>query len=147
MGSCYKSHAKLNHFGGNQKVFGVPEIIIHLRPVNQNSNFKMKKIITFVAVSAMVSLAACGGGEDEAKRKADSTKAADSVAAAEAAAKAKADSTRMADSMKAVHDKWVADSTHQADSTEEANKKKGTPKPKTPKPADQPKVGGTRGGK
>lgn len=111
-----------------------------MRPVNQNSNFKMKKIITFLAVSAMVSLAACGNGEEEAKRKADSTKAADSTASAnaEAEAKRKADSTHMADSLRA---KYVADSTHMADSTAKANEKKGgSPKPKPAPGPEQPKI-------
>lgn len=111
----------------------------------------MKKIITFVAVSAMVALASCGGGEDEAKRIADSTKNADSVAKAEAMAKAKADSTHMADSLKGVHDKWVMDSTHMADSAAAADKSK----PKSTKPKtttttpEQPKAkpGGRPGAK
>lgn len=102
----------------------------------------MKKIITFVAVSAMVSLAACGGdAEAEAKRKADSTHAADSIAAAEAAIKAKADSTRMADSMAQVEVQRKADSARIADSIAEANKKPGKPKTQTPKTPEGPKIG------
>jgi hypothetical protein len=88
----------------------------------------MKKVLSFVAVSAMLSLAACGGGEDEAKRKADSTKAADSVAAVEAAAKAKADSTRMADSVAALEVARKADSARVADSMANAKPTGGKPK-------------------
>ncbi len=107
----------------------------------------MKKIFSFVAVSAMVALVSCGpDAEAEAKRIADSTRAADSIAAIEMAAKAQADSTRMADSMAAVRVKWVADSTRIADSTEAANKGKGGTKPKAPKNPETPKVGGTRPG-
>lgn len=117
-------------------------------PVNQNSNYKMKKIFTFVAASAMLALVSCGpDAEAEAKRIADSTRAADSIAAIEMAAQAKADSTRMADSMAAVRVKWVADSTRVADSTAEADKKKGGgSKPKAPKNPETPKVGGSRPG-
>lgn len=88
----------------------------------------MKKVLSLVAVSAMLTLAACGGGEDEAKRKADSTKAADSVAAVEAAAKAKADSTRMADSMANVEMARKADSARVADSIANAKPTGGKPK-------------------
>ena len=104
------------------------EKYLPLPPVNQKTKNKMKKVLSLVAVSAMLSLAACGGGEDEAKRKADSTKAADSVAAVEAAAKAKADSARMADSMANVEMARKADSARVADSIAAAGKKGGKPK-------------------
>jgi len=125
-----------------QIIFANPKIILPLPPVNQNYQFKMKKIITFVAVSAMVSLASCGGGVDEAAAKADSTRKADSVAAVEAAAKAKADSARGADSVAGLELQRKADSAKQADSIAAAAPKGGG-KPKTPKaPAgpEQPKV-------
>lgn len=108
----------------------------------------MKKIFSFVAVSAMVALVACGpSAEDEAKRIADSTRKADSIAAIAAAEAARLDSIHDADSMKAAHDLWVADSTRKADSAAEADKKKGGgTKPKAPKNPETPKVGGTRPG-
>jgi len=101
----------------------------------------MKKIITFVAVSAMVSLVACGG-EDEAQRKADSARKADSVAAIEAEAKRKADSAHMADSLAGVETQRKLDSARIADSIAEANKKpSGGGKPKPPKTPEGPKIG------
>lgn len=107
----------------------------------------MKKIFTFVAVSAMVALVSCGpSAEDEAKRIADSTRKADSVAAVEMAVKKTADSIRMVDSLAAVEVQRKADSARIADSIAEANKKPsggGKPKPKNP---ETPKVGGTRPG-
>ncbi len=107
----------------------------------------MKKIITFVAVSAMVSFAACGGGEDEAARKADSTRKADSVAAIEAAAKAKADSTRGADSLAGLELQRKADSTRVADSIAALPKGGGKPKPKAPAGPEQPKIKPNGGGR
>lgn len=107
----------------------------------------MKKIFTFVAVSAMVALVSCGpSAEDEAKRIADSTRVADSTAAVAAEAQRKVDSARVADSLAAVEVQRKADSARIADSIAEANKKPsggGKPKPKNP---ETPKVGGTRPG-
>jgi hypothetical protein len=130
-----------------QNVFADRKIILHLRPVNQTLNLKMKKIITFVAVSAMVSLVACGG-DDAEKRKADSIREADSLAKIAAAEQAKADSLRAVFVADSTRQAWVADSTRKADSAAEAekNKPKGGGKPKTPKNPETPKVGGTRPG-
>lgn len=124
---------KTKPFNAKSKVFVVQENILHLPPVNQNSNHKMKKIITFVAVSAMVALTSCGGGEDEAARKADSTHDADSVAAAEKEAQRVSDSAHGADSIKGAIEQWRMDSAHDADSI--AAIKPG----KAPKPVDPPK--------
>ncbi|MCE2772627.1 MAG: hypothetical protein LW750_04200 [Bacteroidetes bacterium] len=109
----------------------------------------MKKVLSFVAIAAMVSLAACGNDEAEKKRIADSTAAAN---AADSTAKAN-DAKRIADSTTAAN---VADSTAKAaeaqriaDSTAAANEKKGGSKPKPKAPVvnpEKPKVGATRGG-
>lgn len=106
----------------------------------------MKKMFSFVAVSAMVALVSCGpDAEAEAKRIADSTAAADSVAAAVAHVQWVADSTHDADSVKGAYVAWQADSMHDADSAAAAAPKGG--KPKTPpKNPETPKVGGTRPG-
>jgi folylpolyglutamate synthase/dihydropteroate synthase len=91
----------------------------------------MKKVLSFVAIAAMTAfVVSCGN--DDAQRKADSTKQADSLHAIEVANQAKMDSAHNADSTKAAADaakaKRVADSTHMADSLA---KVKGKPKPKT----------------
>jgi hypothetical protein len=117
--SLCKSHAKVHFSRNSPKSFAVLKIYLPLPPVNQKTKNKMKKVLSLVAVSAMLSLAACGGGEDEAKRKADSTKAA---------AKAKADSTRMADSMANVEMARKADSARVADSIANAKPTGGKPK-------------------
>lgn len=90
----------------------------------------MKKFLSFAAIAALTTFAAsCGNGEDEAKRKADSTHNADSLAQIET--QRKADSTHMADSVNnaaaAAEAKRVSDSTHMADSLA-ATKKGGKPK-------------------
>ncbi|GAB4134814.1 MAG: hypothetical protein Fur0041_08420 [Bacteroidia bacterium] len=108
----------------------------------------MKKVLSFVAISAMIALAACGNDEAEKKRIADSTaaaNAADSAAKAEAAkhiADSTAEANRVDSTNKANEAKRIADST------EQANAKKGGSKPKAqPKPnPEKPKVGGVRGG-
>jgi hypothetical protein len=102
----------------------------------------MKKIISFVAVSAMVSLVACGpSAEDEAKRKADSARVADSIAAIEMAAQRTADSIRMADSLAAVEVQRKADSARIADSIAAASKSTTKPKATQPKAPEGPKIG------
>lgn len=105
----------------------------------------MKKVITFVAVSAMVSLASCGGGMDELKRLADSTLAADSIAAIEMAAKA--DSTRGADSLAGLEMQRKADSARVADSIAAIKPKGGAPKPKPAPGPEQPTIKPNGGGR
>ena len=108
----------------------------------------MKKIFSFVAVSAMVALVSCGPSAEEiAKQKADSTAKADSIAAAEAHVAWVADSTHDADSAKAAHDAWVADSTHDADSAAAAKPKSGGGGPKPPKGPTQPTIKPNGGGR
>lgn len=130
-----------------QKIFAVSEFVIHLRPVNQNSNQKMKKIFSLVAVSAMVALVACGPSAEEIeKQKQDSIRKADSIAAIEAQAKKTADSLHMVDSLAQVEAQRKMDSARIADSIAAADKNKGGSKPKAPKNPETPKVGGTRPG-
>ncbi len=120
-----------------------------MRPVNQLSQPKMKKVLLFVAAAAMTAFVACGDDAAKEKAKADSLRA-DSISKADAAQKMadsiRQDSTNKANDAAAAAQK-LADSLRQ-DSIDKASKKPSgvsKPKPKTTTPAP-PKVGGTRGG-
>lgn len=85
----------------------------------------MKKVLSFVAIAAMTAfVASCGN--DDAKRKEDSTRNADSLQKVADAQKHVQDSTNMADSTKRAADaamqQHIADSTRMADSMAKAGK-------------------------
>ena len=120
-----------------------------MRPVNQLSQPKMKKVLLFVAAAAMTAFVACGDDAAKEKAKADSIRQ-DSTNKADAAQKMadsiRQDSTNKANDAAAAAQK-LADSLRQ-DSIDKASKKPtggSKPKPTTTKPAE-PKVGKPRGG-
>ena len=91
----------------------------------------MKKVLSFVAIAAItVFVASCGN--DDAKRKEDSTRNADSLQKVADAQKHIQDSTNMADSMKRAADaamqQHIADSLRMDSMAKAGNK---APKPKT----------------
>jgi len=107
---------------------------------------KMKKLFTYAAIAAFLSLAACGPSQAELdaekKRKEDSARAADSIKAAEEAAKQKAYEDSVA---AAAREQAIKDSLYK-DSVEKASKKPGTTKPPKKKEPEKstegdPKVG------